>query len=78
MPNIYKKKRTQLTPHFFCRGQADSPIHSAPDMKDTDRVFVSIVFGSVNEMRDMCRKQKLVYREDDFDDILPPSRRLAE
>lgn len=62
---------------FSGRGQTDSPIHSVPDMKDTDRVFVSVVFGSAREIRDMCRKQSLVYRECDPEGVLP-SRRLAE
>jgi hypothetical protein len=46
----------------FSWGQDDSPVHSEPDMSN-DRVFISILFGSVNEMRTMCEWREEPYRE---------------
>ncbi|KAK7211849.1 hypothetical protein V2G26_019027 [Clonostachys chloroleuca] len=38
----------------FSWAQEDSPIHSEPDSTNMHRVFVSILFGSESELRDMC------------------------
>ena len=46
----------------FTWGQGDSPVHSEPDMS-THRVFISILFGSEKEMRNMCEFRKETYRE---------------
>ena len=46
----------------FSWGQDDSPVHSEPEMK-SDRVFLSIVFGSENEIRSLCTFRKQIYKE---------------
>jgi hypothetical protein len=38
----------------FSWGQDDSPVHSEPDMSGGDRVFMSVMFGSNEELRVMC------------------------
>lgn len=38
----------------FSWGQNDSPVHSEPDCLGSDRIFVSVLFGSEEEMRRMC------------------------
>lgn len=38
----------------FSWGQRDSPVHSESDSSGLHRVFISILFGSEDEMRDMC------------------------
>lgn len=38
----------------FSWGQPDSPVHSEPDWSSSDRVFVSVLFGSEEELRVMC------------------------
>ncbi|KAH6656323.1 hypothetical protein BKA67DRAFT_551611 [Truncatella angustata] len=38
----------------FSWNQPDSPIHSEPDSSGLCRVFVSVLFGSEEELRDMC------------------------
>lgn len=38
----------------FSWGQRDSPVHSEPDSSDMHRIFVSILFGSEDEIRNMC------------------------
>lgn len=38
----------------FSWGRDDSPIHSEPDWSGGDRVFVSVLFGSEDEIREMC------------------------
>lgn len=45
----------------FSWGQGDSPVHSEPDSSGSDRVFVSVLFGSEEEMRVMCE-----WREEEF------------
>ncbi|KAH6867561.1 hypothetical protein B0T10DRAFT_502333 [Thelonectria olida] len=45
----------------FSWGQQDSPVHSEPDSTDLDRVFITILFGSEDEVRDMCD-----FREDEY------------
>jgi hypothetical protein len=46
----------------FSWGQKDSPVHSEPDM-NSDRVFVSILYGSEREMRNMCELMEEPYRD---------------
>ena len=46
----------------FSWGQDDSPIHSEPDMS-TERAFVSMMFGSEGEVRDMCEFREVPFRE---------------
>jgi hypothetical protein len=38
----------------FSWGQDDSPVHSEPDCSFESRVFVSVLFGNENELRDMA------------------------
>ncbi|KAH7130899.1 hypothetical protein EDB81DRAFT_807663 [Dactylonectria macrodidyma] len=38
----------------FSWGQHDSPVHSEPDSTGLHRVFVSLLFGSEEEIRSMC------------------------
>ncbi|KAK3353770.1 hypothetical protein B0T25DRAFT_220887 [Lasiosphaeria hispida] len=38
----------------FSWGQKDAPVHSEPDVSVGDRVFVSVLFGSETEIRDMA------------------------
>lgn len=45
----------------FTWGQEDSPVHSEPDSSAEDRVFVSVMFGSEEELRDMCQFRDQVY-----------------
>jgi hypothetical protein len=45
----------------FSWGQVDSPLHSEPDMS-TDRVFVSVLYGTETEMKDMCKIRETDYR----------------
>ncbi|RDW58585.1 hypothetical protein BP6252_13061 [Coleophoma cylindrospora] len=47
----------------FTWGQKDSPVHSEPDMS-TDRVFVSVLYGSEEEIRCMCEFRDEMYREE--------------
>lgn len=44
----------------FTWGREDSPVHSEPRMV-TDRVFMTVIFGSESEIRSMCE-----IREADF------------
>jgi hypothetical protein len=46
----------------FSWGQVDSPVHSEPDMS-CDRVFVSILYGSEREIRNMCEIRDSKYEE---------------
>lgn len=46
----------------FTWGQTDSPVHSEPD-ENCDRVFISIIFGSQREIRDMCNYRGSTYRQ---------------
>jgi hypothetical protein len=46
----------------FSWGQKDSPVHSEPDM-NSDRVFISILYGSEREMRNMCELREEPYRD---------------
>jgi hypothetical protein len=48
----------------FSWGQSDSPVHSEPDFSATDRIFVSILFGSEKEIKDMCTFRKAKYNEE--------------
>jgi len=45
----------------FSWGQADSPLHSEPDSISSDRVFVSVMFGSEEEIRDMASFRNETY-----------------
>lgn len=45
----------------FSWGQEDSPIHSEPDWSASDRVFVSVLFGAEEELRDMCEGRGEAY-----------------
>lgn len=49
----------------FSWGQSDSPIHSEPDFSATDRIFVSILFGSEKELREMCE-----FRDEKYGEVL--------
>lgn len=42
----------------FSWGQDDSPVHSETDFSGEDRVFVRVLFGSEEEIRDMCRLRR--------------------
>jgi hypothetical protein len=46
----------------FSYGQLDSPVHSEPDM-NSDRVFLSVLYGSEAELRRMCDWRHERYRE---------------
>jgi hypothetical protein len=46
----------------FSWGQEGSPVHSEPDM-NSNRVFVSILYGSEREMRNMCELREQTYRD---------------
>jgi hypothetical protein len=46
----------------FSWGQKDSPVHSEPDM-NSDRVFISILYGSEREIRNMCELREEPYRD---------------
>ncbi|CAH0045955.1 unnamed protein product [Clonostachys solani] len=45
----------------FSWAEEDSPIHSEPDSTNAHRVFVSILFGSESELRDMCDFREETY-----------------
>jgi hypothetical protein len=47
----------------FTWGQVDSPVHSEPDCAGSDRIFVSILFGSETEIRKMCEFRGKKYME---------------
>lgn len=49
----------------FSWGREDSPVHSEPDLT-SDRVFMSILYGSEAELRRMCEWRDAEYRK--FDD----------
>lgn len=38
----------------FSWGQPDSPVHSEPDSTSLHRIFVSLLFGSEDEIRNIC------------------------
>lgn len=44
----------------FSWGETDSPVHSEPDLT-TDRVFMSVLYGSQNELRQMCEARGVEY-----------------
>ncbi len=52
----------------FSWGQKDSPIHSEPDFERDARVFVSVLFGSEQEIRTMCEWRDEVYDKEDARD----------
>ncbi|ORY67107.1 uncharacterized protein BCR38DRAFT_426105 [Pseudomassariella vexata] len=45
----------------FSWGQKDSPVHSEPDSTGEHRVFVSVLYGSEDEIRDMCKLRRVQY-----------------
>ncbi|KAK8122391.1 hypothetical protein PG984_011061 [Apiospora sp. TS-2023a] len=45
----------------FSWGQDDSPVHSEPDFAGEDRVFVSVLLGSEEEIRDMCQCRQVPF-----------------
>ncbi|TGO53555.1 hypothetical protein BCON_0121g00360 [Botryotinia convoluta] len=47
----------------FTWGDEDSPVHSEPDISCSDRVFVSLMFGSKEELRKMCKWRDMEFRE---------------
>jgi hypothetical protein len=58
-PNLNVKRGDIIR---FSWGETDSPVHSEPD-ESCDRVFVSVLFGSEREIRDMCEFRGIRYRE---------------
>lgn len=46
----------------FSWGQPDSPGHSEPDI-NSDRVFMSVLYGSEREIRNMCECRHTKYVE---------------
>ncbi|GJC84683.1 hypothetical protein ColLi_07521 [Colletotrichum liriopes] len=48
----------------FTWGEDDAPIHSEPDSSTEDRLFVSVMFGSEEELKDMCSLRDEVYGEE--------------
>jgi hypothetical protein len=46
----------------FTWGQKDSPVHSEPDRKG-DRIFMSILYGTRSEMKNMCKLRNEDYIE---------------
>lgn len=45
----------------FSWGQRDSPVHSEPDSTGRHRVFISLLFGSEKEIRNMCEMRDEEY-----------------
>ncbi|KAF7888296.1 uncharacterized protein EAF02_002837 [Botrytis sinoallii] len=41
----------------------DSPVHSESDISCSDRVFVSLMFGSKEELRQMCKWRHVEFRQ---------------
>ena len=50
----------------FSWGEHDSPVHAEPDCTDTDRVFVSLLFGNEDEIRKMCEWRSAEYGKKDL------------
>jgi hypothetical protein len=48
----------------FSWGQENSPVHSEPDFSHDDRVFVSVLFGSEQEIRNMCEFRGEVFGQE--------------
>lgn len=48
----------------FTWGEDDAPVHSEPDSSAENRLFVSVMFGSEEELRDMCSVRDEVYGEE--------------
>jgi hypothetical protein len=66
-PEISVQRRQVIR---FSWGQEDSPVHSEPDFSNEDRVFVSVLFGSEQEIRNMCEFRGEVFGKNDNGDIL--------
>ncbi|TGO68784.1 hypothetical protein BOTNAR_0020g00580 [Botryotinia narcissicola] len=47
----------------FTWGDEDSPVHSEPDSSCSDRVFLCLMFGSEEELRQMCKWRDMEFRE---------------
>ncbi|KAL5396706.1 hypothetical protein PMIN04_001609 [Paraphaeosphaeria minitans] len=50
----------------FSWGREDSPVHSEPRMV-TDRVLMTVLFGSERELRSMCKIREVRFAE--FDEV---------
>lgn len=61
MPHVELRRGQAIK---FTWGEEDAPVHSEPDSSAEDRVFVSILFGSEEELRDMCHLRDKVYGEE--------------
>ncbi|KAK1598455.1 uncharacterized protein LY79DRAFT_539216 [Colletotrichum navitas] len=48
----------------FTWGESDAPVHSEPDSSAEARLFVSVMFGSEAELRDMCSIRDEVYGQE--------------
>ncbi|GKT42516.1 uncharacterized protein ColSpa_02697 [Colletotrichum spaethianum] len=48
----------------FTWGENDAPVHSEPDSSTEARVFVSVLFGSEEELKNMCSVRDEVYGEE--------------
>ncbi|KAK2063339.1 hypothetical protein LY76DRAFT_588535 [Colletotrichum caudatum] len=48
----------------FTWGEPNAPVHSEPDSSAEARLFVSVMFGSEAELRDMCGIRDEVYGEE--------------
>ncbi|EFQ30877.1 hypothetical protein CGRA01v4_12947 [Colletotrichum graminicola] len=48
----------------FTWGESDAPVHSEPDSSAEARLFLSVMFGSEAELRDMCSIRDEVYGEE--------------
>ncbi|KAF2656842.1 hypothetical protein K491DRAFT_677786 [Lophiostoma macrostomum CBS 122681] len=51
----------------FSWGRDDSPIHSEPDLV-CDRVFLTVLYGSAQELKGMCEMREEVYGKHDAED----------
>ncbi|KAI9155557.1 hypothetical protein HJFPF1_08141 [Paramyrothecium foliicola] len=47
----------------FSWGQEDSPVHPEPDSSENDRVFMSVLYGSAEELKNMCDFRGAEYGE---------------
>jgi hypothetical protein len=45
----------------FSWGQPDSPVHSEPESSNSHRIFTSLLFGSEDEIREMCEVRAWEY-----------------
>lgn len=47
----------------FAYGSEHGVVHSEPDMSDCDRVFVSVLFGSLQQLRGLCERWGREWRD---------------